>query len=77
MLKMLVVLVIVVRPHTGTLRGLRRRLFSRLVTILDPARIARGRNRRARRHRTTQITTRAYVDLWTLKKFSPAAGAIY
>ena len=34
MLKMLVVLVIVVRPHTGTLRGLRRRLFSRLVT--DP-----------------------------------------
>ena len=45
MLKMLVVLVIVVRPHTGTLRGLRRRLFSRLVT--DPRSGAdRGRNTR-------------------------------
>ena len=48
MLKMLVVLVIVVRPHTGTLRGLRRRLFSRLVTDprsgADPAVATRARN---------------------------------
>ena len=44
---MLVVLVIVVRPHTGTLRGLRRRPF--LSFSNDPRSGAdRGRNTRAR-----------------------------
>ena len=79
MLSMLVVLVIVERPqaHTGTLRGLRRRLFSSRLDFSRDAIRGHGPATMARNTRTLEriITARTWTPLDPQKIF--ACGGRY